>query len=126
MFSDTQKEQTPVRFRLSGRGASAVGALLCVLGAVLASAIADGHSWRSTVPLAFTIVLLAVAVIFGARAGIFGSVLSALVFAGFLFTPLGSFRVVNDAARTNLGWMLLIGISFSFLFAPSGSNYHQN
>lgn len=103
-----------------------MGALLCVLGAVLASAIADGHSWRSTVPLAFTIVLLAVAVIFGARAGIFGSVLSALVFAGFLFTPLGSFRVVNDAARTNLGWMLLIGISFSFLFAPSGSNYHQN
>jgi hypothetical protein len=48
-------------------------------------------------------------------------VLAALVFADYLFSPVGSIEVANDSARANLGWMLLIGIGFSFLFAPPTS-----
>jgi hypothetical protein len=29
--------------------------------------------------------------------------------------------VTDEAARGNLGWMMLIGIGFSFLFAPPAS-----
>jgi K+-sensing histidine kinase KdpD len=64
---------------------------------------------------------LVVAALFGARAGILGTVLAAMVFAGFLFGPVGSIHVADESARANLGWMLLIGIGFSFLFAPPTS-----
>jgi K+-sensing histidine kinase KdpD len=55
-------------------------------------------------------VLLAVAFRYGGGAGILGAVLSALVFAYFLFSPFGSIKVELDATRQSLGWMLMIGI----------------
>jgi K+-sensing histidine kinase KdpD len=105
---------------------AAIGGLVCALAAVGFSAAADGHAWMNVAPLIFTAVLLVTAAIFGARAGILGTVLAALVFAGFLFGPLGSIQVANDSARANLGWMLLIGIGFSFLFAPPSSTIRRH
>jgi len=105
---------------------AAIGGLLCALAAIGFSAAADGHTWKNVAPLIFTVVLLVTAAVFGARAGILGTVLAALVFAGFLFGPVGSIQVANDSARANLGWMLLIGIGFSFLFAPPTSNIRRH
>jgi K+-sensing histidine kinase KdpD len=105
---------------------AALGGLLCALAAVGFSAAAGGHAWKNEVPLIFTAVLLITAAVFGARAGILGTVLAALVFAGFLFGPVGSIQVANDSARANLGWMLLIGIGFSFLFAPPSSTIRRH
>lgn len=84
-----------------------------------------GYHWRTLVPLAFTIVLLLIAVLFGSRAGILGTVLAATIFAAFLFQPLGNLSVMDSSARSNLAWMLLIGVSFSFLFAPPTSGLHR-
>jgi K+-sensing histidine kinase KdpD len=105
---------------------AAIGGLICALAAVGFSAAANGHVWKNVVPLIFTAVLLVTAALLGSRAGILGTVLAAVVFASFLFSPLGSIQVANEAARANLGWMLLIGIGFSFLFAPptSGTRRH--
>lgn len=100
---------------------AAIGGLVCTLAAVGFSAAANGHEWKNLAPLIFTAVLLLIAAIFGARAGILGTVLAAMVFAGFLFGPVGSIHVADESARANLGWMLLIGIGFSFLFAPPTS-----
>ena len=72
------------------------------------------------------IVLLVIAGIFGARAGVLGTVLAALVFAAFLFGPTGNLSVASDSARSNLGWMLLIGLVFSFLFAPPSGGFHRH
>jgi K+-sensing histidine kinase KdpD len=47
-----------------------------------------------------------------------GSPLAALIFAYFLFPPLNSFHVANEAARVNLGWMVLAGIVISYLVVP--------
>jgi hypothetical protein len=105
---------------------AAIGGLLCAVAAIGFSAAADGHTWKNLAPLIFTVVLLVTAAIFGARAGILGTVLAALVFADFLFGPVGSIQVANDSARANLGWMLLIGIGFSFLFAPPTSNIRRH
>ena len=44
-----------------------------------------------------------------------------LVFAVFLSKPDGSINIELDAARANVGWMLLLGTSLAFLFAkPPG------
>jgi K+-sensing histidine kinase KdpD len=98
-----------------------IGSLICTLAAIVACRLASGYSWRTMVPLIFSAVLLAIAFAFGTRAGILGSLLSAVVFAALLFAPVGSIHVTNEAARSNLGWMLLIGVSFSLLFAPQTS-----
>jgi K+-sensing histidine kinase KdpD len=105
---------------------AAIGGALCAIAAVVASAIASGHSWKTFVPLIFSIVLLLNARLFGTRAGLLGTVLAALVFAGLLFGPVGSIGVANESARANLGWMLLIGIGFSFLFAPPTSGFRRH
>jgi hypothetical protein len=103
---------------LARRAGFWTGGLICALAALGASLLAAGHPWNVWVPLAFSAVLLLTARGFGARAGIFGTLAAAFVFAEFLFSPMGSLRVASAAARSNLGWMLLIGIAFSLLFAP--------
>jgi len=105
---------------------AAIGGLLCALAAIGFSAAAEGHAWKNIAPLIFTAILLLTAALFGARAGILGTVLAAMIFAGFLFGPVGSIHVANESARANLGWMLLIGIGFSFLFAPPTSNIRRH
>ena len=105
---------------------AALGGLVCALGAIGLSAAADGHAWKNMVPLIFTAFLLIIAAWFGSRAGILGTVLAALIFASFLFGPVGSIQVANESARANLGWMLLIGIGFSFLFAPPTSGIRRH
>jgi K+-sensing histidine kinase KdpD len=104
---------------------AAIGGALCAIAAVVTSAVASGHSWKTFVPLMFSVVLLLNARMFGTRAGLLGTVLAALVFAGLLFGPVGSIQVANESARANLGWMLLIGIGFSFLFAPPTSGFRR-
>lgn len=110
---------------LSTRADAVIGSLLSALAAGAASLIAGGYHWRIFVPLIFTFVLLLVALMFGAGAGIIGTLLAATVFAAFLFQPLGRLQVGDTAARTNLAWMLLIGLSFSLLFAPPTSGLRR-
>jgi K+-sensing histidine kinase KdpD len=105
---------------------AALGGLVCALAALALSAAANGHSWKNMAPLIFTVVLLIIAGLFGSRAGIIGTVVAAMIFASFLFNPMGNIQVTDEAARGNLGWMMLIGIGFSFLFAPPSSGIHRH
>jgi K+-sensing histidine kinase KdpD len=105
---------------------SLIGAALAGIGAAGASIIAVGHKWEVSMPLAFVAILLVISAVFGARAGILGTVIAALIFAAFLFRPLGKLPAASDAARANLAWMLLLGISFSFLFAPQNSGFRRH
>ena len=105
---------------------AALGGLVCALAALALSAAANGHTWKNMAPLIFTVVLLIIAGLFGSRAGIIGTVVAAMIFAGFLFNPMGNIQVTDEAARGNLGWMMLIGIGFSFLFAPPSSGMRRH
>jgi|ERR1044071_6318181 hypothetical protein len=89
------------------------GVLLSAALAMAAGALAAGHSWANYTPLFFTLVPLFVALRFGSRAGVLGTVLSAVVLC--LDFPK---TLENLTARANLAWMLLLGLSFSFFFAP--------
>src|SRR5215831_4180702 len=86
---------------------AALGSLVCALAAMALSAAANGHAWKNIAPLIFTAVLLIIAGFFGSRAGIIGTVLAAMIFASFLFSPVGNIQVADQAARGNLGWMML-------------------
>jgi K+-sensing histidine kinase KdpD len=105
---------------------AALGGLVCALAALALSAAANGHTWKNMAPLIFTVVLLIIAGLFGSRAGIIGTVLAAMIFASLLFNPTGNIQVSDEAARGNLGWMMLIGIGFSFLFAPPSSGMRRH
>jgi K+-sensing histidine kinase KdpD len=105
---------------------AAIGALVCSVAAMGAIAAAEGHAWKNMVPLVFAAILMIIAALFGAKAGILSTVLAALFFATFLFGPTGSITIANESARSNLGWMLLIGIGFSFLFAPTSSGFRRH
>ena len=105
---------------------AAMGGIVCSLAALGAIAASEGHTWKNMVPLLFTVVLLVIATVFGSRAGIFSTLLATLFFATLLFAPTGNVGVVNDSVRSNLGWMLLIGIGFSFLFAPPSSGFRRH
>jgi K+-sensing histidine kinase KdpD len=115
----------PSQLRILGRIDFLIGGLICAITALGACVLAAGHPWNVWVPLFFTGVLLLTALLFGARAGVIGTLAAALVFAEFLFRPMGSLRVSSAVARSNLGWMLLIGIALSFLFAPPRSKFRQ-
>lgn len=122
---DDEKEE--LRSSTISRAAESwIGGLTSGLAALGVTAVATGHSWQVWVPLMFSAVLFLVALVFGVRAGLLGTVLAALVFAVFLFSPIGRINVANQQARTNLGWMMLTGIAFSFLFAPSGSRFRHH
>jgi len=102
-----------------------VGIVFSFVAAVLTAVFTYGRAWQVDVPLLFTGVLLVVALLFGTRAGVIGTLLAALVFATHLFNPVGSIHIQSSAARSNLGWMLMVGIAFSFLFAPHKSSLRR-
>jgi K+-sensing histidine kinase KdpD len=87
-----------------------IGALLCALTAGIVALAGRGIPARPLVPLFFIAVIVLIALRFGALAGALGAFSATLIFAYFLFTPVGSFKVLKGDARTNLVWMLLIGI----------------
>ena len=100
----------------------------CVLGAFICAATAAGmtalfaqHSGRGNLPLVFLAVITLVALYLGAAAGVAGTVSAAIVFALFLFPPIGSPLVEDFGERSSVGWMLLGGIAISYLFAPRQS-----
>ena len=101
---------------------TSTGAGLCAIAALLASVIFNRSSGRALVPLVFVILIAIMAARFGVAAGILGTLLAAFVFADWLYAPLGSIAVRSQAARAELAWMLLGGVSLSYLL---GLEPHQ-
>ncbi|HUI84425.1 MAG TPA: hypothetical protein VL240_09385 [Candidatus Binatia bacterium] len=96
--------------------------LLLSSGLALAVArVFAGTAVSVVLPLCFIAVLWILAFRYGFAVGVIGSLLAALIFAHFLFDPLGSWHVNDLAARRNLAWMVAGAIALSFLFAPSNS-----
>lgn len=95
-----------------------IGSTFCAALAVLVCLLVPMTAQKATIPFIFTIVIVAVSMRYGAGAGVLGCILSAAIFAMFLFNPLGSVAVSNPAAKNNLFWMILLGIPGSYLFAP--------
>ena len=100
-------------------GAS-LGVVTCTIAAASLIPLFRTSSFRTFLPLVFLGIILLVAVRFGNVAGILGTVVAALIFAGFLFEPRLSLAVYDSAAKSNLIWMLIAGLCISEL-----AGYHM-
>jgi K+-sensing histidine kinase KdpD len=79
--------------------------------------------WNSpaveVVPFAMVAIVLLLGLVFGRTVGILGSVIAAMVFAYSMYEPLGSLRVADQGARSGVAWMLLAGVTLSYLLLPA-------
>lgn len=94
-----------------------IGALFCSSAGFLTVVLFSETQHRSAIPLLFTAVVVFAAARWGLSGAVIGLLISATLFAVFLFPPIGSINVHAEAARANLGWMVLMGITLAFLFA---------
>jgi len=97
---------------------TAIGTLLCASVALVLALVFNQTRLEFALPLICLAVVLAVAARFGVATGVLGSIVSAFLFAYFVYSPEGSFRIMSPDARANVSWLLLGGISLSFLFTP--------
>jgi Kef-type K+ transport system membrane component KefB len=91
----------------------------------LATVLFREHPSRVLVPTGFLIVIILIAWVWGRVAGVLATATSALVFAFVLFNPVGSWKVNDDAARTNLGWMILGGTALSYFLGKQRRGHLQ-
>jgi K+-sensing histidine kinase KdpD len=91
----------------------------CALAAWSATLIRWNSPARQIVPFAVLSVILLLGFIFGRKVGIIGSIIAAAIFAYGMYQPLGSLRVADQGARSALAWMLLAGVTLSYLLLPT-------
>jgi K+-sensing histidine kinase KdpD len=97
---------------------TAIGTLLCASVALILALVFNQTRLEFALPLICLAVVLSVAARFGVATGVLGSIVSAFLFAYFVYSPEGSFHIASPDARANVSWLLLGGISLSFLFTP--------
>ena len=100
---------------------TAIGTLLCASVALMLALLFHQTRLEVILPLVCLAVVVSVAARFGVATGVLGSVASALLLAYFVYAPEYSLRIVSRDARSELSWLLLGGISLSFLFTPRRS-----
>jgi K+-sensing histidine kinase KdpD len=96
---------------------TAIGLAICTAAAITAARLFVNSEWRALVPWVFVIVLVSLAVIYGTAVGVLGSLISALIFAYWLYAPVGALQV-GPGARNSLAWMIVGGVALSYLLAP--------
>lgn len=111
------RSQIPAR-SLAGTLDTAIGTLLCASVALVLALVFNNTRFELILPLASLVVVIGIAARFGVATGVFGSLVSAMLLAYFVYAPEHSLRVANPDARANLSWLLMGGISLSFLFTP--------
>lgn len=97
---------------------TAIGTLICASVALFLALIFNQSRLELVLPLVCLAIVVAMAARFGVATGVLGSVVSALLLAYFVYSPEHSLRISSPEARANISWLLLGGISLSFLFTP--------
>jgi K+-sensing histidine kinase KdpD len=86
-----------------------LGVCCCVVTAVLLSVyLNDGENIRFVAPVISLQVVILVSVKWGRVVGLIGSLLSVVIFATFLFPPVGSFAI-HDPAEAAMLLLLIAG-----------------
>jgi K+-sensing histidine kinase KdpD len=104
-----------------------LGVLICAWSAALMSFIFHGRSSRFILPVVFLGIVFLVSNRYGVSAGLLGSAVAALIFAMFLYAPIGSPLIADKTARSTLGWLVLGGLTVSYLLgSTTGGHEHNN
>ena len=102
-----------VSVRIRDRLKPLLGTLSCVALAAAASLIGQSKPGKSALPIWFLAVIMVIVFRFGSTAGIWGTILSGMIFAAYLFEPLGRLAIHNTDQKNNLMWMVLVGLAIS-------------
>jgi len=105
---------------------TAIGAAFCAITAAVLSLVMLHVPGKPLLPLIFIVVLVAAALRYGVLSAILGAVLATVIFAYFLFVPIGSFKVQKGEARTNLAWMLMVGIPAAYFAWSTKADAQQD
>ena len=103
------------RFR---RSQDIYGASLCAAAAAGLALCLHATTLRTSVIFPFLLVVIFVALRFGATAAIVGTTVAAAIFSRFMLPPLGSFLIQDVSAKERLVWFVVAGITLGYLFAP--------
>ena len=95
-----------------------IGTILCAAVAVVVAVMGQSKPGKSILPIWFLAAVMLVIFRFGALAGILGTVVSGIIFAVYLFEPLGRFAVHDEVQKNNLMWMVLVGLALSIFGHP--------
>lgn len=96
-----------------------LGIVVCAWSAALLSLVFHGRQGKLLAPILLLVVVAMVAIRCGVVAGVVGSITAALIFAVYLYQPLGTPLISNNDARANLSWLVLGGLAFSYLLGQS-------
>ncbi|HEU5453391.1 MAG TPA: DUF4118 domain-containing protein [Terriglobales bacterium] len=108
------------------REGKALPLALCALVAWALSLLPWDLATKIFLPFAFLVVILAMGAYWGRNVGMLASLISAGIFAWGLYHPVHSLAVENPQARASLAWMLLAGVSLSFLLLPPGGSPREH
>lgn len=100
-------------------------ALLFLAAAAWAITFIRWEPVQGVIPIAFVAMALGLGMLFGRTVGVLGSIVGALVFSYSLYQPLGSLSIKDQGARADVGWMLLAGVSLSYLLLPSHHDHRR-
>jgi K+-sensing histidine kinase KdpD len=103
-----------------------LGVLICAWSAALMSFIFQGRSSRFILPVVFLGIVFLVSNRYGVSAGLLGSAVAALIFATFLYAPVGSPLIADKTARSTLGWLVLGGLTISYLLGSTTGGHERN
>jgi len=95
--------------------------LLCGACAAFTSVLFRTSQHRAIFPFLCLAIIVFVGSRYGATAGILGSLLAAVVFA-VLLPPVGRITIQSEAERSSVVWMVLGGVSLSYLVARDPSD----
>lgn len=107
------------------RGLRALPLVICGVAAWMVCQLPWAHENRLLVPYVFAALIVLGGFYWGRGLSMLACVVSAGVFACTLYPPFNSLVVSNPAARSALGWMVLAGVSLSFLLLPPGPSPHH-
>jgi K+-sensing histidine kinase KdpD len=96
-----------------------MGFLLCIALAAVVSGLLRTASGVESLPLLFLMIVAVVAHRFGTSGAILGLIGGSVVFAIFLFPPVGHLSIANEQARTNVVLMVLFGIAVSYFYGAA-------
>lgn len=95
-----------------------LGTMLCGTLAVVVSVMGQTKPGKSALPIWFLAAVMLIIFRFGSLAGILGTIASGIVFAVYLFEPLGRLAVHDGVQKNHLMWMVLVGLALSIFGRP--------
>ena len=98
----------------------------CIAAAACLTRIFYASSFKTTLPFVFLGIVVLVAILFGRKAGVLGTLGAALIFASLLFEPRPSLAMEDPVAQTHLIWMIVIGVVAADLLGQRKSRDSTN